>query len=79
MPYILNGVRLDPGSFLVRQLYSAVVSTKSRIVIGGIVTTIARFLGIEPNPVDRISRSERFDQVVFEIMNFCKVEVGRLC
>ena len=55
---ILDVLQLDPNSFLARQLYSAAISTKGRIVIGGIVTTIARFLGIEPNPEDRVSGSE---------------------
>jgi len=55
---MLNGVKLDPGSFLARQLHSATVSTKGRIVIGGIVTTIARFLEVEPNPEDSISGFE---------------------
>ena len=36
----------------------ATISTKGRIVIGGIITTIARFLGVEPNPEDRVSGSE---------------------
>jgi len=75
---MLNGVQLDPGSFLARQLYSDAVSTKGRIVIGGIVTSTARLLGIEPNPEDRVSGSERLDQAAFEIMDFCKVEAGRL-
>ena len=44
-----------------------------------IITAIARFLGVEPNPKDRVSGSEQFDQVAFEIMNFCKVEPDRLC
>ena len=42
------------------------------------MTTIARFLGIEPNPEDRVFGSKRLDQVAFEIMNFCKVEAKRL-
>ena len=79
LSYMLDGVQLDPGSFLVRQSLSAVVSTKGRIVIGGIIITIARFLGIEPNPDDRVSRFERLNQAAFEIMNFCKVEAARLC
>jgi len=37
---MLDGVQLEPGSFLARQLHSATVSTKGRIVIGRIVTTI---------------------------------------
>ena len=76
---MLESVQLDPGSFLARQLHSAAVSTKGRIVIDGIITIIAKFLGAEPNPEDRVSGSERLDQADFEIMNFCKVEAGRLC
>jgi len=60
-------------------LHSAAISTKGAIVICGIVTTIARFLGVEPNPEDRVSGYERLDQATLEIMNFYKVEVGRLC
>jgi len=76
---MLDGVKLDPDSFLARQLYSTAVTTKGKIVIGGIVTTITRFLDIEPNPRDRVFEFERFDQAAFEIMNSCKVEAGRLC
>jgi len=76
---MLDGVQLDPGSFLARRLHSAAVNAKGVILIGGIMTTIARYLGVEPNPENRVSGSERLDQVAFEIMNFCKVEVGRLC
>jgi len=43
---MFNGVQLDPSSFLARQLHNAVVGTKGWIVIGGIVTTITRFLGV---------------------------------
>jgi len=64
---------------LARQLHSAVTSAKGRIVIGGIITSIARFLGIEPNSNDRVRGSERFDKVVFELMGFCQVEAGRFC
>jgi len=67
---MLDGVQLDPSSFLARQLYSATVSTIGRLVIGGIGTTIARFFAVEPNPEDRIPGSKRIDQAVFEIMNF---------
>ena len=51
---MLNGDQLDPGSFLARQLHNVTISTKSRIFIGGIITTIARFLGVESNPEDLI-------------------------
>ena len=53
-----------------RQLHSATINTKGRILIGAIVTTIARLLGIEPNPEDRVFRSERLNQAAFEFMNF---------
>ena len=76
---IFYGDQLVPGSFLARQLHSAAVSTKGRIVIDGIVTTIARFLRVECNFQDRVFRSEKLDQAAFEIMNLCKVEAGRLC
>ena len=66
---MLNGVQLDPNSFL----------AKGRLIIDGIVTTIARFLGIKPNPEDSVSRPERLDQAAFEIRNFCRVKVGPLC
>jgi len=79
LSYMLEGKRIDLGSFLARQLYSAAISTKGRIVIGGIVTSIARFLGIEPNPYDRVRESERLDKAAFELMGFCQVEAGRLC
>jgi len=79
LPCMLDGVQLDPGSFLARQLHSAAINTKGKIVIGGIITTIARFLGVEPNPDDRVSGSKRLDQAAFEILNFCKVEGSRLC
>jgi len=76
---MLQGERLDLGSFLARQLYSAATSAKGRIVVGGIITSIVGFLGIEPDPNDRVSGSERLDKVSFELMGFCKVEEGRLC
>ena len=79
MSCILEGERLNPGSFLARQLYSAATSTKGRIVIGEIITSIARFLRIEPQPDDRVSGSERLDKAAFELMGFCKVEAGQLC
>ena len=65
LSYMLDGVPLDRASFLTRQLHSAAISTKGRIVIDKIVTTIAIFLGIEPNPEDRVFGSERLDQVAF--------------
>jgi len=76
---MLDGVQLDPVSFLARQLYSTAVSPKGRTFIGGIMTIIDRFLGIEPDLEEKISRSKQLDQATFEIMNFCKVGAGHLC
>ena len=76
---MLQGDRIDPRSFLARQLYSAATSTKGPIVIRGIIISITRFLGIEPNPNDRVRGSERLDKAAFELMRFCQVEAGRLC
>jgi len=76
---MLDGVQLGIGPLLARQLHSAAVSSKVRIVIGEIITTIVRLLGVEPNPEDRVSGSERLNQAAFEIMNFCKVKADRLC
>jgi len=47
---MLDGVHLDPDALFAKQLCSAAVTTKGRRVIGGIVTTIAKFFGVEPNP-----------------------------
>jgi len=58
LSYILDGDQLDPGSFLARQVHSVPVSTIGRIVVGEITTTIPRFLGVEPNPENRVFRSE---------------------
>jgi len=76
---MLDVIQFNLSSFLANQLYSATVSTKGRVAICDIVTTIVRFLGIQPNPDDRVSWCEWLDQAAFEIMRFCKVEAGRLC
>ena len=68
---MLQGERLDPASFLARQLYSAATNTKGRIVIGGIIISIARILGIEPKCDDGVSGFERLDKSAFELMGFC--------
>jgi len=59
-------------------LYSAAISTEGRVVIGGIITTIASFLGVEPNLENQVSGFKRLNQVPFELMNFCKIEARRL-
>jgi len=68
---MFQGNRIDSESFLTRQLYSAATSTKDRIVIGGIITSITRFLGIEPNPNNRVYGSKRLDKAAFKWMDFC--------
>jgi len=76
---MLNGDSIDPGAFLACQLYRAAVSTKGKIVIGGRITSIVRFLGIESNSEDRVSESEWLDKASFVLMSFCKIETGRMC
>jgi len=77
--YMLKGVRIDPGSFLAQQLHSVANNTKGRITIGGIITSIARFLGVEPRDDDKVHRSDGLDKATFELLGFCKVEAGKLC
>ena len=76
---VLQGDRIDPRSHLERQLYSATTSTKKRIVIRGIITSIIRFLGIELNPDDRVRGFQQLDKAAFGLMGFCQVEASRLC
>jgi len=76
---MLEGEHIDLGSFLAHQLYSVAISTNGGIVIRGIIISIARFLGIEPNPNHRVRASELLDKATFELMDFCHVEAGRLC
>jgi len=47
--------------------------------LGVVISAIARFLGVEPNPEDQVFGSEQLDQVTFEQMNFYNVEAGCLC
>jgi len=75
---MLYGVRIDSGAFLPQQLYSAATNTMGEI-IGGIITTIARSFGVQPNPKDRVYGSKQLDQAAFELMSFCKVHAGCLC
>jgi len=79
LSYMLDGIQTDLGEFLARQLYSPAASIKDRIVIGDVVTTIARFWGVVPNPEVRDSGFERHNQAAFELMNFCKVGAGHSC
>ena len=61
-----KGDSTDPGSFLVNQLFSAATMFAYRIVIGGLITPIARLVGVKPNPDDRVISSERLNLVAFE-------------
>jgi len=76
---MLVGDRIDPGSFLVNQLSSAATSSAHRVVIGGLITPIARLVGVEPNPDNAVIGSEQLTLVTFEQMKFCKVDGGRIC
>ena len=58
---------------------SAATSTTDRIVIGDLITSIARSLGVESNCEDRVSGSEWLTKATFELMKFCKVEAECLC
>jgi len=60
-------------------LYIAATSTKGRIVIEGIITSIARFFRIDPNTNDRVRGFERLGRAAFELMGFCQIEAGRFC
>ena len=83
VPYFLHsmlqGTRIDPGSFFSNQLLSAATSSTKRIVIGGLTTPIVRSAGIEPNPDDRVSGYKRLALATFEQMKFCMMERGRIC
>ena len=46
---MMDDACVDPRAFLARQLFSASTNTKGRIVIGGIITSIARFLNVKSN------------------------------
>jgi len=39
------------------------------------ISPIARLVGVESNPDDRVAGSERLKLATFEQMQFCKVEV----
>ena len=45
-------------------------------MIGGLIDPIARSIGIEPNPDDRVPSSDWLNLAGFEQMKFCKVEAG---
>ena len=70
---MLEGNRIDSRSFLVNQLYSAATSSTHRIVIVGLITAIARLVGVEPKPNDRVVGLERLNLAIFEQMKFCGV------
>jgi len=51
---MLEGDRIDPGLFLINQLYSTATCSTHRIVIGGLIIPIARLVGVKPNADDRV-------------------------
>jgi len=76
---MLQGAHIDPRSFFVNQLLSATTSFTKRIVIGVLITPIARSVGIEPNSDDKVFGSERLALVAFKQMKFCTVKGSRTC
>ena len=48
-------------------------------MIGGLITPIARSVGINPSPNDRVLGSEQLNLATFEQMKFYKIEVGHVC
>ena len=48
-------------------------------MIGGLITSMARSVGIEPNLDDTLSGSEMLVLAAFEQMEFCTMEGGRTC
>ena len=76
---MLQGECLDQGSFLVSQLYSAATTSPQRIVIRGLITLIARPVGINPNPNDIDPNFEWLTLATFQQMKFCNVDAGYVC
>ena len=72
----LENDRVDLGAFLAQHLHSATTSIRG---IKGIITSIARFLGVEPNLNDRVFGSKSLHKVAFELMSFCLVKARHLC
>jgi len=52
---MLDGIGIDPSSFFTNQILSVATSSVKTIVIGGLITLIAKSVRIEPNPDDRMS------------------------
>jgi len=76
---IPEGDRIDPESFLVNRLYNAATSSAHKIAIGGPIIPIARLVGVEPNPNDRVVGSERLNLTAFEQMKFYTADNGHIC
>jgi len=67
---MLRGDQSDPNSSLINRLHSVAISSVHRIVIGGLITSIARFVRREPNPGDRVFGSKQMNLATFEQMIF---------
>ena len=76
---MLEGDRIDHGSFLVNQLYSAATNSAHKIIIGGLITSIAGLVGVELNPDDRVAGLEWLNLAAFKQMKFYKVDGGHIC
>jgi len=75
---IMNGDWIDLRSFLAHQLYIAVASNVGKMATAGLITFIARSLGVELNPDDKVSRFEGLNKAAFQQMKFCKIETGHI-
>ena len=75
---MLEGDRIDPGSFLFNQFYSVATSSAHRIVIGALITPITGFGGVEPNPDDKVLGSKQLNSAAFEQIKIYKVDGRRI-
>ena len=76
---MLEGTCIELGYFFANQLLSATTSSVKRIMIGGLITPIARSISIEPNHDDRVSGSEMLASAAFGQIKFCTMEAGYMC
>jgi len=76
---MLQGTRIDLESFFANQLLSATTSFAKMIMIGDLITIIARSVSIEHDPDDQVSGFERLALATFEQIKFHTMEGRRMC
>ena len=57
-------------------MYSVATNSTHKIIIGGLVTRIARLVKFESDPDDRVADSKRLNLAAFEQMKFFMVDGG---